>query len=193
MNPKPQTVMDWCDTLRKLARPIKKDRAGGIDILEDRLLHALNRDKGPAPARDGYPTGGGDGRGGGDGSTVESAIGAPEPRDQVHVLVQGVMDYGQQMIASYHAMLSKLDELDRISQPDKPHGQRAAAQCSEKYCEDPAEKGGRCQACYLWRYREAQRQACTLPEVGPVPKQVIDDRLALRENRKVHINGPLAS
>lgn len=62
--------------------------------------------------------------------------------------------------------------------------------CCERYCEDPADpkRAGRCDPCYQWRRRNTRPG-----DVPPnVPRDVIDQRIKLRENKRVHVTGPLA-
>lgn len=65
--------------------------------------------------------------------------------------------------------------------------------CCEPACEDPSDnRQGRCNACYQWRWQWAKDRGLALSDAPPIPPDVIDQRRKLRENRKVHINGPFA-
>lgn len=64
------------------------------------------------------------------------------------------------------------------------------ASCCELRCEDPASPkcAGRCEPCYRWRRRWSEAHG---GEPAPsVPADVIEARVAVRENRKIRVSGP---
>ncbi len=197
MRPSDEQVQGWCDVIRKATRPINGTKGPSpLDLLERDLVKAMKRDKGPAPANDGYSSGPGVGRGGSELTSVEAAADAriegKTVRDELHESVTASLDQLHQCVLSLRAVANRVEEINRRAALDKPTAHKAAATCQEKFCEDTADKAGRCHACYMWKRREAERRGCTIPELGPVPESVINSRLAERENRKVHTTGPEA-
>lgn len=162
-----------------------------------RMLRALRRDAGPGPAHDGYPTGG-DGnevRSTSELTSVEAAaeqlIYGKPVQDRHHDLTEQAISYLLDAARSLNAWHHTLDVIEDLTDQKPPIG-RSEAVCCEPTCEDVAEPGrrGRCSACALWRSRFIRDSPNAL--CPPVPEQIITERVANREKRRVHVTGPLA-
>src|SRR5690606_18906701 len=96
-------------------------------------------------------------------------------------------------VAALQACRTRMDRIDQLGQPKKPAAHTSPI-CAEPHCADDAAPGrdGRCEPCDKWRRRWADKRGRSKVEAPIVPKSVIDDRVNLRENRKVHVNGPLS-
>lgn len=162
------------------------------------ILAARRRDLTGSVTPDGYPHGtlgdGGSRATTSDTSTERAGIAlADEPprHDEHHELANGVIADLLDLERTKQRLVRKLQRIAQIA--DKPAETLVAPTCCEPNCEDPAERGrrGRCDPCRKWvqRWEEAHPG-----EQAPfVPAGVIDQRIAARTNRKVHISGPLAS
>jgi len=183
------------DLHQHIAAKIGKTTQADLDLA--RTLRALRRDSGPAPAHDGYPAGG-DGnevRSTAELTSVEAAAeqliyGRPVS-DPHHDLTEQALSYLLDAARSLSAWRHTLNAIDDLTD-QRPAIGRSEAVCCEPICEDVAEPGrrGRCSACALWRSRflsESPNALCP-----PVPEQIIAERVANREKRRVHITGPLA-
>lgn len=157
-----------------------RDRTRDLEARLFRVLDRAARARSSTP--DGYPTattGGGAIAGSGPGSTTErAALDRADPATtgaEVDKLIRQAFDFLAQASTSIGALLNTLDKLDRLSNPDKGPGQVAAV-CCEPHCEDLAtgRHAGRCEPCWKWRSRNGG------PDAGPVPQEVIQDRLLRR-------------
>lgn len=68
--------------------------------------------------------------------------------------------------------------------------ERLTPACAEPFCEDDSVRGrdGRCEACYRWRLRWAEKCGRAKSEAPNVPEHVIDERLAAREPKRIRLN-----
>ena len=183
------------DLHQHVAVKIGKTTRADLDLA--RMLRALRRDSGPAPAHDGYPAGG-------DGNEVRSTAeltsveAAAEQRiygrpvsDPHHDLTEQALSYLLHAARSLSAWRHTLNAIDDLVD-QRPAIGRSEAVCCEPTCEDVAEPGrqGRCAACAKWRQRYAEGNPNGT--YSPVPANLIEERVTERAKRRVHVTGPLA-
>lgn len=164
------------------------------------ILAARRRDDTGSVIPDGFPTGtlgdGGSRATSTDTSTERAGLALAEEllrHDEHHELTLRSVAALLQIEQLQRRLVRDLKRIDEIAA--KPAQAYVAPTCAEAHCEDPAAGGrrGRCEACYRDRKRRADAAGLAFTDVPPVAAETIDRRLAERENRKVHVNGPLAS
>lgn len=174
--------------------------------VKKRLRTAVTRDQSGSVIPDGYKTSSlGGGPGGEDIerlTPVEAAVdarlfagtpGVLQVGDFHHDQTCAALDALRALVKAANTLDAALDRIDdSLDQTRHPHREST---CCEPHCEDPAAPGrrGRCEPCARWLTRWAEGHASSVSQAPPVPATVIDDRVALRERRKVHITGPEAS
>lgn len=163
--------------------------------LTDAVIAYAHRDD-QVDTPDGFPrsTLGDGSRGRGGSSTEAGAIALLDERaDEFHDHVQNLVVYFMDAAQARNNAISRRRKLDTMSMLQRPPG-HTASPCAEPHCDDLADGGrdGRCEACYRWRVRWADKRGRSKTEAPIVPRSVIDERRRARENRKVHVNGPLA-
>lgn len=160
---------------------------------ERRIREAVRRDRTAELVHDGYPSGGGDGSGVRGTAELTSVEAAAEARafgrpttDPHHELTEAAVGHLLDAAAHLAAAGLALDALDALADT-RPAPGRTEAVCCETTCEDVAAPGerGRCQACARWRRRWALAHPNeTSP---PVPEQLIADRVAERDRRRIRV------
>lgn len=190
MFPSAHQVSRYVKALRDPELVAKSERSKDIAYRLTVVLERAGRSRSSFP--DGFPTSTiGDGASGSSpGSTTERSALDRDDRDadEFDRLARRLFDMVAQAATSIGAALNTLEKIERLSDPDKGPGQTAAV-CCEEFCDDLAtgRHAGRCKPCYDWRHRHGG------PNAGPVPRSVIQQRLAARgEVVRVHVNGPLA-
>jgi hypothetical protein len=182
--------------VRKLCRD-----AAAVDwkLLERRLVDAVSRDATGSVAVDGHKSSHAAGGAGGGASitvdgeavsvtSVEASVFAildDRRRDPVHDHVEAAVGFLDAAVRSAGALVSRLDQVDRVQDPNPP-AKRGAAECCERACEDPSVPGkrGRCLACFRWVLRWEEKHPGG--QAPPVPADVI----GLRSARRIRVSGP---
>lgn len=185
MRPSDSQLRDWAKLLRQT----------DWDGLVEAAIRYKNRDR-ESVEPDGYPTSTmGSGRGSSEHTSTEAAVIARESvhRDDFHDDVANLLTALGDCIAARNTAKHRLEHLDEMQQI-KPTVGRSEPICAEPNCDDPAARGrdGRCEACAKWRQRWITQHQCSKVDVPAIPRDVIQQRLLQRENRKVHVTGPNA-
>lgn len=201
----------------RLYRLTDGNATAALKHLERWLRDLERRDSAGPPTPDGYPssTGGAIPQG----EDVERLLpvetagavlaGAPYSHEQ-RLRADEVHDRFREALALFSTLVDTFRQLEQLvvadvrrSQPARPLG-HSEAMCCERHCDDVAAAGrmGRCEPCYRWRVRWAERENAeafaagmpqtAAPSLAPaVPAAVIDRRNRV-DGARVHVTGPMA-
>lgn len=186
--PTSRDVTMLADSLTNAAAWIRQHGEAALDARPADLVAA-----GRARAESAGPVAGGD-RSDPTGSAVAgqvdremAAIAAlTELQTELRHAMADALDHG-------HRVVDAIARIQRVTTTPKRPEKYTPAVCCERYCEDPADpkRAGRCEPCSRWRRRWSEAHPNEVPP--GVPRDVIDARVALRENRKVRVSGPTTS